>query len=290
MAGAFVIDVTDETFQQEVVERSMSVPVIVDFWAPWCAPCRALGPVLEKLADDDKGRWILAKINTDQSQQVASYLGIRGIPAVKAIFQGQLIDEFSGALPAQAVRQWLDRFLPPAGDEADAPLAADDAHAAWERGDHEAAANAWRAALQADPNDAKALVGLARIAMSRGDEATTRALLGRIPEERREAVAAEIAALELRLEVADAPPRQTLEDRVAADPNDHEARYQLALILIAEGDADRGLGLLLEIVRRDRQWQDDQARKTMVRAFEILGVQSDTTIHWRKRLGAIMYV
>lgn len=288
MNTEYVIEVTDQNFQAQVLERSMHVPVVVDFWAPWCGPCRSLGPVLEKLAQADGGRWILAKINTDENPGVAQALQIRGIPAVKAIVQGRLVDEFTGARPEPAVRQWLDSFLPPAQEQAPAPPSA--AEQAMMRGDSAGAEAAWRAALEQDPADLKAAMGLARLALERGQVQEAQALVDGIPEEARGRSPEALATLELIVEAAGQPPVGELQRRLAASGDDLEARYGLGLRLLATGQADEGLAELLEVFKKDRQWSEEAARKAMVKGFEALGVQSDLTVKWRKRLGAWMYV
>ena len=284
-APTHTIDVTDASFEANVLAQSHTVPVVVDFWAPWCGPCRVLGPVLEKLAAEGGGRWILAKINTDENPQVAGAFRLSGIPAVKAFVNGELVAEFTGALPPAKVQHWLSGFLPSETDEK-----IDLGRQLVASGDLAAAEAAFQDALAgADPDHPAALVALAGLALDAGRKKDALDLIDRIPEHRRDQVSRPMARLELRLEADTAADLPTLQATFDADPTDTAARYNLALALIATERYEDGLAHLLEIVRRDRAFRDDAARKTMVKVFEIVGIQSDLAFDWRRKLGAAMY-
>lgn len=286
VASQHVMDVNADQFEAEVVERSKRQPVVVDFWAPWCGPCRVLGPTLEALADEAAGAWVLAKVNVDQNQGLAGQFGVRGIPAVKAFVDGKIVDEFTGALPRQRIEAWLEGVVPDEAAQARDEAVAE-AMAAEQAGDLEAAQAAWRRVLRDEPDHAKAASRLALIEADRGLVAEARELLERVPggemtdepDYHRAWFAIEAAAY---------PERETLAARVDEAPDDLEARFGLGARLIAAGDFDRGLEQLLEIVARDRSWRDDRGREAMVRAFKILD-DPERVRHWQRRMGQAMY-
>lgn len=278
------IHVGQANFEVEVLARSRTVPVVVDFWAPWCNPCRTLGPILEQLEREADGRWVLAKINTDQEQQLAGSFGIRGIPAVKAFVNGEMVDEFVGALPRPQIEAWLDKLVP-------APSSAvlEAGEQALEAGDLEAAVEIFRGGLDDAKTRAPALAGLARAELARGDAIAAAEWTRQISEEDKADHARTIALVELAAEAGDVDSVAALEGRIAADPRDVAARYDLGVKLAVTGDFEGGLNQLLEVVFRDRQHREDGARKAMVRIFEILGHETELATRWRKKLGAAMY-
>ncbi len=273
-----VVDVTPDTFQREVIERSREVPVVVDFWAEWCGPCRMLGPVLEQLAAQDEGRWVLAKLDTQAWPELANEFRIQGIPAVKAFKDGQVVDEFVGALPPPAVRQWLDRLLPSLAD-----LKAVEAAEARARGEREAAVALYDEALGLTPDHAESLLSLAELSPERARE-----LLGRLPPRLDAAAAARKSRLLLALE-AGADDEEDLVATLTVDPDALEPRWALAHALAARGEHDEALAHLFEIVKRDRSFRGDGARKAMLEIFDVVGARSELADRWRSRLAMELF-
>src|SRR5262245_19042805 len=239
----WVKDVSDASFDREVVQRSHQIPVVIDFWAPWCAPCRALGPLLERLAEEHNGDFVLAKINVDENPRAATAFGVRSIPAVKAVHGGEVVDEFVGALPEPAVLQFLDRFLP-----SDSDRLAEEARAAERRGDRAGAEASYRRALESDPNQPAARLGLGRLLSDSDPEAALGELDRVLPATAERAEADRIAA-RLRLGRGNGAGDAALRARIERDPNDLDARLRLARLLAAREEFEAALGHLLEIVK-----------------------------------------
>lgn len=288
-----VIDVTDQTFYDEVLMKSQEVPVVVDLWAEWCGPCKTLGPVLEGLAEEYGGAFILAKVDVDANQQVAMQMRVQSIPTVVAFKDGNPIDAFQGALPREQVRQWLSKFVEPAvGEEEEEPEpevlegpAADLA-----AGDLEAAEAGYRAMLDEDDGNPEALVGLARVALARDDVEGALEIWEKIPEERLTLIEGEWEDLWLLAETHDAPDMSELDARIEKNGNDHEARYLRALLRARDEEWDAAFPDLIQVVVRDREWRDDGARVAMVNLFRILGEDNPLTSKWRVEMGRAMYV
>jgi putative thioredoxin len=279
--SAHVRDADETTFQREVIERSRQVPVVVDFWAAWCGPCRFLGPVLERLAASANGQWELVKVDVDRNPRLAAQYRVQSIPAVKAFRDGRVVDEFIGALPEAQVRAWLARIVPSAADRLTA-----EGRAAEERGDRAAAEQAYRAALREDPRHAAAAIGLARVLLARDalDEAeqvvtpvqsdpAAQRLLARI-RFRRAAKSANFAALK---------------GRVEANPRDVAAHYELGLALAGDEAYTAALEHLLEAVRLDRKYANDGARRAMIDIFNLLGDEDPRTQEYRRRLATVLF-
>ena len=284
-------DATSQTFMADVIEASRTTPVIVDFWAPWCGPCKQLGPALEKVVREAGGAVKLVKVNIDENQDIAQQLRVQSIPAVFAFDQGQPVDAFVGALPESQIREFVQRLGGPAGpspiDEAVAQ-----AKEALEAGDHATAGALFGRVLEHEPGNVSAVAGLARCHTAAGQFDKARELLGSLPEEVADNpdVAAARSALELQESTAGAAgDTAALRDRLAADENDHEARLELANALYAAGDAAAAIDELLDIVQRDRKWNDEAARLQLVKIFEALGHGHELTVAGRRRLSSLLF-
>jgi len=285
-----VKDVTTQTFMKDVIEESKRQPVLVDFWAPWCGPCKQLTPVLEKAVHAAKGKVKLAKMNIDEHPAVAGQLGIQSIPAVFAFSNGQPVDGFMGALPESQVVAFLERLTKGkiGGEEQDLLKAAD---AALVGGDTAAAAEIYAQLLQEDAANIHALAGLARCYVETGALEQAKQTLALVPEAKRNetAVAAARAALEVAEQAKSLGPFAELEEKVLANPLDHQARFDLAVALSAKGKREEAVQQLLEIVKRDRKWNDDGARKQLVQFFEAWGFADPAAVEGRKKLSSILF-
>jgi putative thioredoxin len=259
------IDVGDADFEREVLDRSKTTPVVVDFWAPWCAPCRALGPLLERLVAEQSGAVVLAKVNVDEAPGVAQAFAIRSIPAVKAFRDGILVAEFVGAQPEAAIRQFLGAVLP---TEADRLVREGESLAAGGGADAEAR---FRAALEREPRHGRALLGLARVLAARGEDSDALALLERVLPSASVAPEADRLAAELRTRADGTGDEAALRARLAADPGDLDARLALGRAHAAVRRYEEALAELLDVVKRDPKHADEAARKAMLDVFAVLG-------------------
>jgi putative thioredoxin len=283
-------DTTTQTFVKDVIEESRRQPVLVDFWAPWCGPCKQLTPVLEKVVKAAKGKVKLVKMNIDEHPSVAGQLGIQSIPAVIAFVNGQPADGFMGALPEGQVVAFLERLTrDKIGGEVKDLLGAADAALA--KGDATGAAEIYAQVLAEDSTNAAALAGLVRCYVQTGALDQARQTLAMIPNDKQNdaAVAAARAALELADQAKSVGPLADLEQKVAANPLDHQARFDLALALNSKGRRQDALEQLITIVKRDRKWNDDGARKQLVQFFDAWGPTDEATIEGRKRLSSILF-
>ena len=277
-------EATERDFEQTVIQKSFEVPVVVDFWAPWCAPCKELGPTLERMAADSKGRFVLAKVNVDENQHLADALQIRSIPVVKLIVQGQIKDEFVGALPEPAIKKFLDLNLPTEQD-----LEAEQGAGLLKSGDTAAAERVFRETLQSDAKNAKALVGLGLILIDQGklDEAKER--LGQIDEE--DDIRRELAQLRAKVFLHEhAGDEMALRAQLQSDPMNLEAKFGLACRDAVAGRHGPALEAFLEIVKTDRKFRDDGGRKGMVSVFDVLPPKSPLEPEYRNKLSSILFV
>jgi putative thioredoxin len=289
-ADGLVKETTTQAFVKDVIEESRRQPVLVDFWAPWCGPCKQLAPLLEKAVRAAKGKAKLVKMNIDEHPAVAGQLGIQSIPAVIAFVNGQLADGFVGALPEGQITAFLERVIRQeiGGEQAELLKAADAASLA---GDAVGAAKLYSEILAGDPGHVPALAGLARTHLKAGNIAQAKATLALVPQEKRNEgpVAAARAALEVAEQAATLGPVAELEAKVAADPLDHQARFDLAVALNAGNRRQEALDHLVEIVRRDRKWKDEAARKQLVQFFEAWGPTDEHTVAGRRRLSSVLF-
>ena len=288
-AGA-VKDTTTQTFVKDVIEESKRQPVLVDFWAEWCGPCKQLTPVLEKVVRATKGKVKLVKMDIDKHPSIPGQLGIQSIPAVFAFVNGQPVDGFLGALPESQVMAFIERVTKDriGGEEQDLLKTADEALA---KGDAAGAADLYAQVLAQDSGNIGALAGLARSYVSTGAIEQAKQTLALVPEAKRNdpAVAAARAALEVAEQAQSVGPIAELEQKVAVNPLDHQARFDLAVALNSKGRRQEAVDNLLDIVKRDRKWNDDGARKQLVQFFEAWGPTDEATVNGRKRLSSILF-
>jgi putative thioredoxin len=283
-------DTTTQSFVKDVIEESKRQPVLIDFWAPWCGPCKQLTPILEKVVRAAKGKVKLVKMNIDEHPAVPGQMGIQSIPAVIAFANGQPADGFMGALPESQVTAFIERLTKSriGGEEADLLKAAD---AALIDGDPASAADMYAQLLAQDSTNVHALAGLARCYIETGAIDQAKQTLAMVPQAKANeaSVAAARAALELAEQAKTLGPIADLEQKVAGDPADHQARFDLAVALNGKGRRQEAVDHLLEIVRRNRQWNEDGARKQLVQFFEAWGPTDEATVDGRRRLSSILF-
>ncbi|QJQ96860.1 MULTISPECIES: tetratricopeptide repeat protein [Halomonadaceae] len=282
--ASLIVDIDMNNFQQIVLEGSMHTPVVLDCWAPWCEPCKNLMPVLEKLAREYNGAFILAKLDIEAYPQIASQLGIRSVPDVKLIMQGQLFDQFNGALPEKQIREWLSQHLQPPADIPASPE--EQAEAALAAGDAATARAIYEQLVQANPSQVDYQIDLAGALLAQGNTSDAKALLDNLPPEDRDAPKAR--GVRARLEFGEEAPSP--EELAALEGrDDSEAQFKRAMRLVADGDYEAGLDMLLAVMKADRAYGEDAARKTLLRVFDALGADHPLTVSYRRRLFALMY-
>jgi putative thioredoxin len=284
-----VKDVTSQSFRADVLTESQRQPVLVDFWAPWCGPCKQLTPALEKVVREAGGKVKLVKMNIDEHPDIAGQMGIQSIPAVIAFQKGQPIDGFMGALPESRIRQFVERLVGPVGDPTVETLAA--AEQAAQAGDAAGAADLYAALLQADPKNQKALGGLAKLYVDMGELEQAREILSALGEGTKEEapVAAARAALDLAEQAASLGDLAPLNAKVEAEPADHQARFDLAVALNARNKRDEAADHLLAIIKRERGWNEEAARKQLLQFFEAWGPMDAATVAARRKLSAALF-
>ncbi|WP_417771478.1 thioredoxin [Stappia sp.] len=290
-SGDVIRDVTTQDFRASVIDASSERPVLVDFWAPWCGPCRQLTPALEKAVTEARGAVVLAKMNIDEHPEVAGQLGIQSIPAVIAFKNGQPVDGFMGAQPESEIKSFIERLTGPAGpSEAETYIA--EAETAREAGDLGRAAQLYGAALTQEPENGAALGGLAQCYVAADALDQARQVLEAAPEtvaKDHPAILAARAAIELAEQAASLGDLAELEARIEADPGDHQARFDLAVALSARPDKKLAVDHLIEIVRRDREWNEDGARKQLLQFFEAWGAKEPATGYGRRKLSSVLF-
>jgi len=283
-------ETTTQSFVKDVIEESKRQPVLIDFWAPWCGPCKQLTPILEKVVRAAKGKVKLVKMNIDEHPAIPGQMGIQSIPAVFAFVNGQPIDGFMGALPESQVVAFLERLTKDriGGEEKDLLQAAD---AALADDDPAGAADLYAQVLAQDSTNVPALAGLARCYIETGAIEQAKQTLAMVPQAKaaEAPVAAARAALELAEQASSVGPIGELEQKVAANAGDHQSRFDLAVALSAKGRRQDAVDQLLEIVKRNRQWNEDGARKQLVQFFEAWGPTDEATVEGRRRLSSILF-
>ncbi|NEV01393.1 thioredoxin [Bradyrhizobium sp. UFLA 03-164] len=292
-APDLIKETTTQTFVKDVIEESRRQPVMIDFWAPWCGPCRQLTPMLEKAVNNAKGRVKLVKMNIDEHPQIPGQMGIQSIPAVIAFVNGQPADGFMGAVPESQVNAFIEKItkgVPAAGEPNLTEILAE-ADAALAEGDAAQAAQIYAEVLAHDATNIGALAGLAKCYVTSGAVEQAKQTLAMVPESKRNdaAVKAVQAAIDLAEQAQSVGPIAELEQKVAANPLDHQARFDLATALNAMNKRTEATEQLLAIVKRDRKWNDDGARKQLVQFFEAWGGTDEATVEGRRRLSTILF-
>ena len=289
-AEELIKDTTEASFMADVVEASREVPVVVDFWAPWCGPCKTLGPMLEKAVAEAKGKVRMVKVNVDENQRIAAQLRIQSIPTVYAFFQGQPVDGFQGAVPQSEIKAFIDRLVGLAGDGGlgEAVAAAEEMLAQGAAAD---AAQVFGSILQEEPEHAAAYGGLVRAFLAGGQEEQAEALLAQVPAKIATAPEIEAARAQLTLlkQAANAGPVGELRAKVEANPNDHQARFDLANALQAAGDTQGAVNELLELFRRDREWNEGAAKTQLFTIFDALKPQDPIVLQGRRKLSSMIF-
>ncbi len=292
-AEDLIKDTTEATFMADVIEASQETPIIVDFWAPWCGPCKQLTPALEAAIAEAKGAVKLVKVNVDENQAIAGQLRVQSIPTVYAFWKGQPIDAFQGAVPASELKAFIDRAIEASGGEADGGLdaAIETAEQMLSEGAAADAAQIFAAIMQEDANNAAAYGGLARAYLELDQFEQAEGVLGSVPDDLSDAPEIEAARAQIALakQAEDAGPVADLRAAVEANPDDHQARYDLAQALYAAGEGEEAVGQFLEIFRRDRDWNEGAAKEQLFTIFDALKPNDPLVLNGRRKLSSMIF-
>jgi putative thioredoxin len=298
-AGELIKHSTTQTFMADVVDASHDQPVIVDFWAPWCGPCKQLGPILEKAVREARGAVRMVKVNIDENPEIAQQMRIQSIPVVYAFSQGRPMDGFVGAVPESQVKQFVKKLIQAGGGAApESPIdqALDQAKQLMDAGDMATAGGILAQVAQHDPQNAIARARLARCLLAGGDAKRARSALDAIPQEKLKdpAVATEVSAAKAALDLAESAKSaggsiESLKQKLAGDPNDHQARLDLAVALYAAGNGEAAIDELIESIRRNRAWNEEAARKQLLKLFEAFGPADPRTVMGRRKLSSVLF-
>lgn len=290
-AANLIKDSDTKNFMADVIEASRQQPVIVDFWAPWCGPCKQLGPAIEKVVKQANGKVKLVKINVDENQQLAAQMRVQSIPAVFAFVNGQPVDGFMGALPESQIKQFVDRLGGQGSMAEEIAAAIAEAEAAFTAEDYQTAADIFMQVVQADREHAGALAGLARCQIATGDLENAKATLALVPPPKKNdpAVLSAQAALDLALNPVDTSEVSRLQQAIAASPDDFQARIDLAVALNGTGERTGATDHLIYVIRKNRAWNEEAARKQLVKFFEAWGPKDEATLAGRRKLSSVLF-
>jgi len=284
----YIIDVDMSGFVTQVIEKSTQVPVIVDFWAPWCEPCKSLGPVIEKVVKEAAGAVILAKMNIDETKEIAEQMQIRSVPTVVAFVEGRPVDAFAGVKSESEIREFLEKIAPDmAPSEIDTIL--NFAKDSYDADDMDAAGAAFSQALQLEAENPTAIAGLVNVLIKLGDLETAKQILSGAPDKNDPEVSAAQAALELAMQIGEVGDISSLRADLEKNPDDHQSRFDLSLALWAGGDREEAADHLLHIFATDKEWQEDGARKQLLKYFEMAGPTDPFTVSTRRKLSSLLF-